>query len=143
MHRTDTTILRSRSFRSNKPLDFSGSDSFALTESLWGKTKNGYLPNLGKIAWEAPPTCSFRSYVFQCGNTSYVFIRFHTYKMGAEERLKAIADVDEAISKFQEHNVRGVVLDQTGNAGGHFLFAYSLLSHFIKTPLRPPCSATS
>jgi C-terminal processing protease CtpA/Prc len=105
---------------------------------LWGKTKNGYLPNLGRITWEAAPTTSFRSYVFQHGNKSYGFIRFHTYAMGAEERLKALSDVDEAISKFLEHNVQGVVLDQTGNAGGHFLFAYSLLSRLVKAPMRTP-----
>jgi hypothetical protein len=105
---------------------------------FWGKTRNGFLPPLGNIVWDAGTESLFRAYVFQRDGKSFGYLRLHTFELKPEQRLRAIEEVDKAVAKFNEHKVQAVVLDETGNGGGHFLFAFTLLSRFVEKPMRAP-----
>jgi C-terminal processing protease CtpA/Prc len=103
-----------------------------------GKTKSGYLPEMGNVIWRAPESGTFRAYVFQNSGRSYGYIRFHSYAFDAVDRIKALRDLESDVEKFNKFKIRGLILDQTGNGGGNFIFGFALLSKLTDHPLRIP-----
>ncbi len=104
---------------------------------FWGKTPRGWLPELGKVEWRGPAT-QIPAYVFTDGGDRFGYLRFSSYGLSAEARLVAVAELDEAVDRFATMGVKGLVLDQTGNGGGNFLFGFQLLSRLIAAPMQPP-----
>lgn len=105
---------------------------------FWGKTKSGYLPELGKITWRSSAASPFLAYIFRHESRNYGFIRFHTYKLGSTEARNALSALDDLVVKFQNEKIQGLVIDQLGNGGGNFILGYALLSRLTDRPLRTP-----
>lgn len=105
---------------------------------FWGKTRQGFLPELGAAMWRSPEDAPFVSYVFAAHRSTWGYVRFHSYALGGTESARALDEWKSAVAAFKKHQVRGLVVDQLGNAGGNVLFAYTLFSRLVDQPLRVP-----
>ncbi|MBX3233183.1 MAG: PDZ domain-containing protein [Labilithrix sp.] len=105
---------------------------------LWPKTKRSVLPPPEELLWRAPDAAFYGAYAFSAAGRRYGFVRLHTYDVPPAEQPRAMREVDEALSVFLERDVDALVIDQRGNGGGNFLFAYVMLSRLFERPLVPP-----
>lgn len=105
---------------------------------FWGKTRAGYLPDLGAVMWRAADDAPYPAAVFAAHRSTWGYVRFHSYALSGPDRARALDHWKRAVAAFKKHQVRGVVLDQLGNGGGNFLFAYTLFSRLTDQPLHVP-----
>jgi C-terminal processing protease CtpA/Prc len=102
------------------------------------KPAAGHLPPLGTPIWRPRDPQQFATYAFESGGKRYGYLRFHSYALDAPSRLEALAQLDRAVDRFRALGVRKLVIDQTRNGGGNYLFAYALFSRFTRKPLPVP-----
>jgi hypothetical protein len=105
---------------------------------FWGKTREGFLPPLGPLRWDGRQDGVYPAYVFTVGGRTYGYLRFHTYALESKLQNRAIAELGATLAHFRRHKIEALVVDQLGNGGGNFLFAFSLLARLIDTPLYAP-----
>lgn len=95
------------------------------------KRKNGYLPDLGEVIWEAPSTFKYRAYVFKNAEGRKIgYIRIHDY----------LANVDHPkhfsfLINIFEDKTDALVIDQLDNPGGILLYSYTVASMLITEPI--------
>lgn len=103
----------------------------------WGKTKQGFLPPLGPVTWRGAGK-HFVAYVLDDAGERFGYIRIPSYKYGRDERLAALAEFEAAVDQFVSCGVSGLIIDQTGNGGGNYLFGFALLSRLTDRPMAVP-----
>lgn len=96
-------------------------------------SEHGFLPNLGKIIWEAPENYDFRAYMYENNGQRIGYIRISDYN-GRKSRAREFAEI---ISVF-EQNADALVVDQLNNPGGNLFFMYALASMLSDQPLIVP-----
>ncbi len=104
----------------------------------WGKSKIGFLPALGSVVWKSPEGSVYSSYIFRHGGKDYGYIRFQTYDLSSQRRLQALSELDNTVSELNKRKVSSIVIDQTGNGGGNFVFGFALLSRLTDKKMRTP-----
>jgi hypothetical protein len=108
------------------------------THCPFAKTKRSRIPPLGEVRWHAEESLPFVMQVFEHQGVAYGYLRFHSYDLDAEARLSALSSLERALRELDRAGVKKVVLDQTGNGGGNYLFAYALLSRLTGKRLSVP-----
>lgn len=110
-------------------VEFDDEDSSQLLNN-----KQGYLPPLGKIIWEAPSDFRFRSYLYETDSNKIVaYVRIAHY-MEDEEAIKQFTTL---MRNFEKHS-DALVIDQVNNSGGFLAYMYEIISLLSTTPLRVP-----
>ncbi len=103
---------------------------------FWGKTKSGWVPQLGDPKWRGGER--FTAYAFRDAGQLIGYIRIPSYAFKPMDSVKAMAEFDATIDSFNELGIEKLILDQTGNAGGNFLFGFALMSKLTASVLKPP-----
>lgn len=94
----------------------------------WSASATSYVPPLGPTTWSVMEDTEIPAYVFSHQNERYGYLRLHTYAW-PESRHRAVRrDFDRAVDAFIARDVAAIVIDQTGNGGGNFVHALTLLS---------------
>lgn len=105
---------------------------------FWGKTKLGYLPELGSVMWRAPDDSPYPAFVYAAHGATFGYVRFHSYALDSADRARALDTWKQLVTELKKHQARGLVIDQLGNGGGNFHFAYALFSRLTDEPLKVP-----
>lgn len=96
--------------------------------------KRGFLPQLGKIWWEAPSSSSFQAYLWENAQKLKIgYLRIPHY-IGDEYEAEEFMQI---ISYLQE-NSEALVIDQLNNPGGSVFYLYALVSMLTDYPLETP-----
>ncbi len=103
---------------------------------FWGKTKSGWVPQLGDAKWRGGER--FAAYTFRDADQLIGYVRVPSYAFKPKASVEALAEFDATIDRFSELGVEKLILDQTGNAGGNFLFGFALMSRLTGRALKPP-----
>lgn len=94
-------------------------------------SKEGFLPNLGEVIWEAPSSFKFKAYVFKNADGRRIgYIRLPHY-MPSDDHPRHFSYL---INIFED-KTDALVIDQLDNGGGVILYMYALASMLSPTPL--------
>jgi hypothetical protein len=93
-------------------------------------SRNGPLPNLGPIAWQAPDSALFRAYEFTIGDRKIGYVRVPDFN-GDRAHVKEFADL---MARF-ERETDSLVLDQLNNPGGQSYYLDALASLLSPMPI--------
>lgn len=98
--------------------------------------KKSFLPQLGKVLWQAPEDSFFDAYVFAMPNGKRSgFVRIPSYSLSdselAAQQLMDIIDIFQRKSDV-------LVIDQVNNPGGFVLYMYALASMLTDKALSVP-----
>jgi hypothetical protein len=105
---------------------------------FWGGTAESYVPELGTVIERVDDTEQLSAHVFAANGRRYGYVRIPSYAQPRLAQGAAIAELDRAVDLFHSRRVAGVVIDQTGNGGGNYVFGLALLSRLSPVPLRAP-----
>jgi C-terminal processing protease CtpA/Prc len=104
---------------------------------FWTKARRSVLPLLGRVSWKSAEGARFEAYAFEAHGHRYGFVRLHTYDLPRGDQLDAIREFDAVIDSFIAQHIDALVIDQRGNGGGNFLFAYAMLARLFERPIVP------
>lgn len=94
--------------------------------------KQSFIPELGKILWQAPPMLPFKAYIYENEEGRKIgYIRIASY-MGDQMAAEMFGQI---MVKF-ETETDSLVLDQVNNPGGNLFYMYALISRLIDQPIK-------
>lgn len=98
-------------------------------------SKNGFLPPLGKIIWQAPPNDQFYAYLYKTNNGQTIgYIRIPSYNCNGDAEAQTFA----RLIKLFEARSDALVVDQQNNSGGYPIYLFGLISMLTSTPIQMP-----
>lgn len=97
--------------------------------------KKSFVPMLGKIIWQNPPSANFHAYTFLTPTQKKVgYVRISDYIGGGTDPKVAAMEFQELIGKFQRET-DALIIDEVSNPGGYLFYMYALLSMVADKPL--------
>jgi catechol 2,3-dioxygenase-like lactoylglutathione lyase family enzyme len=99
--------------------------------------RDGFLPALGEVLWEAPAENSFRAYIYRspADGRKIGFVRVPSFVVRDPD--KSVADFAALVKRF-ETETDALVVDETNNPGGYVFYMYALASMLTDKPLPLP-----
>jgi hypothetical protein len=99
--------------------------------------RDGFLPALGEILWEAPAGNSFRAYIYRspADGRRIGFVRVPSFVIRDPD--KSVADFAALVERFNAET-DALVVDETNNPGGYVFYMYALASMLTDKPLPLP-----
>lgn len=100
-------------------------------------SRDGFLPPLGEMLWQAPEGSAFRAYIYRnpADGRRVGFVRIPTFHV--EDGEKNAAEFAALVERFGAET-DALVIDETNNPGGYVLYMYALASMLTDKPLSLP-----
>lgn len=97
-------------------------------------SKVSFVPELGKVLWQAPASSPYNAYIYldKVGR-KIGYVRIPNYSAGSQSAVQFA----ELMNFFQE-NTEALVVDQVNNPGGNLFYMYALASMLTDRPLLVP-----